>query len=101
MTPVQRGVGDARFDHLVVCRDITQGWFAKKSGPTGPGLEKTFRDEALQACLPLRLCYPRTLRSMEGFVNSLFFVDGITVAMSQYPPMLRSISALDRFVEDW
>jgi len=52
--------------------DIQSVWFHKKEGKTGRGLDKTFSDTALQTCLMLRLHYKLSLRSMEGFVNSLF-----------------------------
>lgn len=53
-------------------RDIEAVWFHKREGKTGRGLDKTFSDQALQACLMLRLHYKLSLRAMEGFVNSLF-----------------------------
>ena len=54
-------------------RSIEQVWFFKKSASTGRGLDKTFSDVAL---LMLRLHYKLSLRSMEGFVNSLFALLG-------------------------
>jgi len=65
-------------------RDIEQVWFHKKTEPTGRGLDKTFSDEALQACLMLRLFYPLTLRSKEGFVNSLFTLLGLPLSCPDY-----------------
>ena len=60
---VQRGSITFGFD-----RDIREVWYHKKVGPTGRGLDKTFSDEALQACLMLPLHYSLTLRAMEGYV---------------------------------
>lgn len=57
--------------------DIQSVWFHKKEGKTGRGLDKTFSDTALQTCLMLRLHYKLSLRSMEGFVNSLFKLMGL------------------------
>ena len=65
-------------------RDIQQVWFHRKSGPSGRGLDKTFSDEALQVCLMLRLHYGLTLRSMEGFVNSLFGLLGLPLRCPDY-----------------
>ena len=63
---VKRGALTFWFD-----RDSEKLWFHKKTGPTGRGLDKTFSDVALQTCLMLRLHDKLSLRSMEGFVNSL------------------------------
>ena len=76
---VQRGAITFWFD-----RDIEQIWFAKKTGPTGRGLDKTFSDEALQACLVLRVRYGLSLRAMEGFVNSLFALMGLALKCPGY-----------------
>ncbi|MCP4363804.1 MAG: IS5 family transposase [Planctomycetes bacterium] len=65
-------------------RDIEKVWFHKKTGPTGRGLDKTFSDAALQACLMLRMHYKLTLRSMEGFVNSLFALLGLALSCPDY-----------------
>jgi hypothetical protein len=64
---VNRGAITFWFD-----QDIGRVWFHKKCGPTGRRLDKTFSDAALQACLMLHLFYHLPLRTMEGFVNSLF-----------------------------
>ena len=76
---VNRGAITFWFD-----RDIEQVWFHKKSGPTGRGLDKTFSDAALQACLMLHLFYPLPLRTMEGFVNSLFGLLGLPLTCPNY-----------------
>ena len=65
-------------------RDIQDIWFYKKEGPTGKGLDKTFSDEALLACLMVRQIYHLTLRSMEGFVNSLFGLLGLPLTCPGY-----------------
>ncbi len=65
-------------------RDIQNVWFHKKSDPTGRGLDKTFSNAALQACLMLRVHYNLTLRSMEGFVNSLFDLLGLPLSCTDY-----------------
>jgi len=65
-------------------RDIREVWYHKQVGPTGRGLDKTFSDEALQACLMLPLHYSLTLRAMEGFVNSLFALMGLPLSCPDY-----------------
>ena len=52
-------------------RHIEKLWFHKKTGPTARGLDKTFRDVALQTRLMLRLHYKLSRPSVEAFVNSL------------------------------
>ena len=76
---IQRGSITLWFD-----RDIEQVWFARKTGRTGRGLHRTFSDEALQACLMLRVRFGLTLRSMEGFVNSLFSLMGLGLKCPGY-----------------
>jgi len=65
-------------------RDIAEVWFHRKDGPTGRGLDKTFSDAALLSCLTLRQVYGLTLRSMEGFVNSLFQLMGLHLTCPGY-----------------
>jgi hypothetical protein len=76
---VQRGSITFWFD-----RDIRAVWFHKKTEPTGRGLDKTFSDEALQACLMLRSHYGLTLRALEGFVHSLFALMGLPLTCPDY-----------------
>jgi hypothetical protein len=63
---------------------IERWWYARKTGPTGRGLDKTFSDEALVLCLLVRLHYKLTLRSMEGFVNSVFQLLGLPLRCPGY-----------------
>lgn len=65
-------------------RDIEKRWFHQKVGATGRGLDKTFSDVALQTCLMLRLHYKLSLRSMEGFVNSLFALLNLPLTCPDY-----------------
>ena len=65
-------------------RDTEQIWFRRKMDPTGRGLDKTFNDAALQVCLLLRLRYGLMLRSMEGFVNSLYGLLGLPLRCPDY-----------------
>lgn len=74
-------------------------WLAKKQDKSGRGHPLVYGDEAILCALILRSVYHLNLRSLEGFMQSIFSMHSITLPVPSYSQICRRAKRLSKKVE--
>lgn len=73
--------------------DIKEWWYEKNSGPLF-GRPLVYSNKAIEATLTIRYLFKMPLRMVEGFMNSFFKREGLSIRSASYSQLSRRTSSL-------
>ena len=78
--------------HFWISEDAAQWWHVKTSG--GRGRPHVYTDKAIETCLTISYLFKMPLRMVEGFLNSFFAREALSIKAPCYTQMSRRTSSI-------
>lgn len=77
-----------------ISKDTEDIWYEQDRVNDGNGNPKEYTDKSIILSYELKLCFKQPLRQLEGFINSLFKLSGLSINCPDYSTLSRRCSAL-------
>lgn len=75
--------------------DIEEIWYEENRINDGTGNPREYTDKAIRLAYELKLCFKQPLRQLEGMINSLFKLSGLSITCPDYSTLSRRCGTLD------
>jgi len=79
---------------MLISSDIEDIWYEQDRINIGAGNPREYTDKSIRLAYELKLTFKQPLRQLEGFINSLFKLSGLTIKCPNYTTLSRRCETL-------